>query len=329
MKFKLVESIEETDSEGNVLSPEQIEFFKNSKIRDRSGRLLVCYHGTGAEFDTFEKGDIGFHFGSAGQSASRAKYKGYDGAKNWVSIPCYLNILNPFEEEWDYGQWDWASIVETWFFGSGDEGEADYVYNGKEPAETYIPKEFQDESSMKVLHSLLNKYKEWRLQKRPRKMVEYNSEGNIALRNLFKAKGYDGISYVNAYEIAGGDDTAYIAFYPNQIKSITNKNPSSSDNMNEDLSPASIDEQTFKDAFSEPMNTLYGSKDMGMDVVCERLYYDYGIDATYHGATIYVGDKKLCTLRFSHEGRNLWGIYEIRTYIDGLKKVYTVHDFFE
>lgn len=91
----------------------------------------------------------------------------------------------------------------------------------------------------------------------------------------------------------------------------------------------SIDEQTFKDAFSEPMNTLYGSKDMGMDVVCERLYYDYGIDATYHGATIYVGDKKLCTLRFSHEGRNLWGIYEIRTYIDGLKKVYTVHDFFE
>ncbi len=91
----------------------------------------------------------------------------------------------------------------------------------------------------------------------------------------------------------------------------------------------SIDEQTFKDAFSEPMNTLYGSKDMGMDVVCERLYYDYGIDATYHGATIYVGDKKLCTLRFSHEGRNLWGIYEIRTYMDGLKKVYTVHDFFE
>ena len=34
------------DSEGNILTPAQINYFKNSKIRDSKGNLLVCYHGT-------------------------------------------------------------------------------------------------------------------------------------------------------------------------------------------------------------------------------------------------------------------------------------------
>jgi len=34
------------DSDGNVLTPEQQEFFKNSKVRDAEGRLLPVYHGT-------------------------------------------------------------------------------------------------------------------------------------------------------------------------------------------------------------------------------------------------------------------------------------------
>ena len=49
MKFKLIEDVEmsnEYDSEGNQLSVKQAEFFKNSKVRDSQGRLLVCYHGT-------------------------------------------------------------------------------------------------------------------------------------------------------------------------------------------------------------------------------------------------------------------------------------------
>lgn len=101
------------------------------------------------------------------------------------------------------------------------------------------------------------------------------------------------------------------------------------ESVTESLSPASINEETFKSIFGEIMNTLFESKDMGMEISCEKLYYDGNIDAQYKGNTIYVGDNKLCTLRFSHEGRNLWGVYEIRTYIDGLKKIYTVQDFFE
>ena len=52
MRFNIKESVE-TDSEGNPLSPEQVAFFKNSKIRDGQGRLLVCYHYSPSKFNTF------------------------------------------------------------------------------------------------------------------------------------------------------------------------------------------------------------------------------------------------------------------------------------
>lgn len=46
------------DSAGRELSPEQQEFFKDSKVVDNRGRLKVVYHGTTAQFNTFKRGDI-------------------------------------------------------------------------------------------------------------------------------------------------------------------------------------------------------------------------------------------------------------------------------
>ena len=43
MKVKL---IEELDSNGKELTPEQEKFFKRSKVRNDSGKLLVCYRNT-------------------------------------------------------------------------------------------------------------------------------------------------------------------------------------------------------------------------------------------------------------------------------------------
>lgn len=47
------------DSEGNTLSAEQQEFFKNSKIRDENGNLLVVYHGTNKDFFEFNRHTLG------------------------------------------------------------------------------------------------------------------------------------------------------------------------------------------------------------------------------------------------------------------------------
>ena len=39
----------DVDSDGNTLSEQQKEFFKDSKVRDENGNLLVVYHGTPTE----------------------------------------------------------------------------------------------------------------------------------------------------------------------------------------------------------------------------------------------------------------------------------------
>ena len=43
-----------TDSDGVVLTNEQIEYFKNSIVRDENGNLLVVYHGSPSLFTEFE-----------------------------------------------------------------------------------------------------------------------------------------------------------------------------------------------------------------------------------------------------------------------------------
>lgn len=43
------------DSEGNKLSKEQQEFFKDSKVRNKNGNLMVMYHGSNTDFNEFTK----------------------------------------------------------------------------------------------------------------------------------------------------------------------------------------------------------------------------------------------------------------------------------
>src|SRR5690606_21933362 len=44
-----------TDSEGRELTVEQAKYFKDSKVRDELGNLLVVYHGTTWDFNIFDK----------------------------------------------------------------------------------------------------------------------------------------------------------------------------------------------------------------------------------------------------------------------------------
>lgn len=161
---QLIESLQETDNEGNILSPEQIEFFKNSKVRDEQGRLIVCYHGTDKEFDTFDishSGTKGANFFGKGHYFTMSSDNDY----GKIQKKCYLNITNPM-----LGGPSWIAYCKK---------------NGKE----------------------------W---------YQYPD-----LTKKLREDGYDGI-------VSKDSDTA-IAFESNQIKSITNKNPTSSNNINEEL----------------------------------------------------------------------------------------------
>ena len=46
---------QDRDSEGNTLTEQQQKYFKDSKVRDEEGNLMVVYHGTTEEFTVFDK----------------------------------------------------------------------------------------------------------------------------------------------------------------------------------------------------------------------------------------------------------------------------------
>lgn len=92
-KFSLSE-----DNKGNTLSDKQVEYFKDSKVRDADGKLLEVYHGTKADFTEFDinKNKVitfgnGFYFGE-NQDTVNSYYAG----ENGKVMKTYLNIKNPF-----------------------------------------------------------------------------------------------------------------------------------------------------------------------------------------------------------------------------------------
>lgn len=83
------------DNSGKQLSKQQINYFKDSKIKDEQGRLIVAYHGTNSKFFTFRnkssvngrsQGD-GFYFSANNEFATEYGDR---------VITAYLNIKNPF-----------------------------------------------------------------------------------------------------------------------------------------------------------------------------------------------------------------------------------------
>lgn len=217
----------EYDSEGNQLTNTQSEFFKNSKVRDSQGRLLVCYHGTTASFTSFEKGDVGFHFGTKTQAEDRIKDS--DSSNKNVGA-YYLNITNPLFG-YDFGPWGPHTICHYWYSQSFENEYTMFEDIGMSKKELKkllesAEKDFRNISDVEC--ETLDKEH------------GYNSKLGRVLREIIKSRGYDGIVYENNFEnnperLHGA--YSYIAFEPNQIKSITNKEPSNSSNINERLEP--------------------------------------------------------------------------------------------
>ena len=95
------EKFSDRDSDGHQLSQEQQEFFKNSKVRDEHGNLLVMYHGTpNATFTTFRSGS---YFTEHKWYAERYKERGASSlsykktADNPDVYAVYLDIKKPFD----------------------------------------------------------------------------------------------------------------------------------------------------------------------------------------------------------------------------------------
>ena len=92
-------SLARKDSEGKVLSQGQRDFFKDSKVRDKEGNLLVAYHGSPNVFDEFDLSRAGENTGSmwgdgiyltTNENVAVAYTEGKHGP-----IKAYVNLVNP------------------------------------------------------------------------------------------------------------------------------------------------------------------------------------------------------------------------------------------
>ena len=99
-------SVSNMNNEGDVLTEEQQDFFKDSKVRDRNGNLLVLYHGTEnggfTIFDPFESQDhISLFFTATREvaetyanSTQEMKANGGRGKRGVYAV--YVNLKKPY-----------------------------------------------------------------------------------------------------------------------------------------------------------------------------------------------------------------------------------------
>ena len=79
--------------------------------------------------------------------------------------------------------------------------------------------------------------------------------------------------------------------------------------LRESVEPV-IDKQVLIDVLDECNHSYYSSTSMCCEAICEKLFYDHGIDARYKGRSIYVEDKKVAVVKVSLDGPQLLGMYD-------------------
>lgn len=193
----------DVDSEGTQLTEAQQEFFRDSKVRDSKGRLLVVYHGTPDgkfyEFSYDKAGMVGgsqhgygFYF-----SDSESDAKLYTQGTGTI-IRAHLNITNPI----DATAKDLSSDVGAIF-------DRLPMY-----AKSNLREQYGD------LETAKRQFAKWdngtMLSILCRDTEMHPEVFNTVLLNL----GYDGIVYAE-----DGYATEYVAFKSSQAKATTNKSP--------------------------------------------------------------------------------------------------------
>lgn len=175
------------DGKADINTPEFKEWFGDSKVVDESGKPLVVYHGTNADFDTFDRGKASSAYGS--------KYGFYFANKEVAEdygdvMPVYLAMKKPYEVDVE------NEINELLFDYDGDvaEAEADGYRISHWRGETREDFEATDSAT------------------------SYLDDNYDDIFARAEENGADGII------VRGADGSVdYVVFEPNQIKSVYNR----------------------------------------------------------------------------------------------------------
>lgn len=160
------------DSEGRRINEQTSDLLRGTSVLDSSGAPIAVYHATdNMEFNTFAKGDTGFHFGTKEQAQKRSADKNFSQGR---IFRVYLNIKNPIRARADIMGWTpRGTALALWADGILSDTEYNEVISLWQRGDGY------------------------------------DSASAIRLREILESKGYDGIVYPNGFEGNGDSYIAF------------------------------------------------------------------------------------------------------------------------
>lgn len=229
------------DSEGNGLTKEQIEYFKDSKVRDENGNLKVMYHGTSTGgFTTFEK-----RFSDDGRSIfftdSLMVAKGYSGTYDEIIPNKKLSVKDMTDIIYDSYRWvEFEDGEYRIIHRKGEKYETEYSNKDYDEFVAYLMEEYGDSEvsgNYKVYLNITNPLIVEADGTNWDELPSIDDREVMTTRDYAEyaeANGYDGVIINDVFDIAiyaSGREkyepsTVVIAFDSNQIKSVYNENPS-------------------------------------------------------------------------------------------------------
>lgn len=221
---KDVEINEEIDNK--IESENFKKWFKNSKVVDENGKPLIVYHQTRKENETSIK-ELGFEHGRGKAILSdngvpngfffKPSDKDIGLGQDTTQIPVYLSLQNPLIAESRRDLLLKVSKIDTNVY------EADYQFylKDKEYQKKFdtLYKELSSDRELfdkrnREFDVILKEWEEW-------VQAESTNMRKLITDALIKSE-YDGVILKNDEGSFNRNVTSYIAFYPEQIKSIHN-----------------------------------------------------------------------------------------------------------
>lgn len=228
------------DSAGRELSAEQAEYFKDSKVRDKDGNLLVMYHQTDGAFTVFDT-----KHGGAGSRDNETPFgiflKTTDrdiGVRGKNQMALYANITNPLHAE------NRADLVRQLRRLSPEydrlkteSGKLDAEYGKKHEAAKKAFVDFlvqwrrdnptasrsaiyDDPEFNSVYDAEDNVVTEWQ-----ERQTALDTQAKEAITEALRKNGYDGVILARDAGSFGRSTDAYIALDANQVKNPDNQAP--------------------------------------------------------------------------------------------------------
>ena len=251
-------SAPDRDSAGRELSAEQAEYFKDSKVRDKDGNLLVMYHQTDGAFTVFDTKRDG-----AGARDNETPFgiflKTTDrdiGVRGKNQMALYANITNPLHAENradlvrqlrrlspEYDRLKTESGKLDAEYGKKHEAAkkafVDFLVQWRRDNPTASRSAIYDDPEFNAVYDAEdNVVTEWQ-----ERQTALDTQAKEAITEALRKNGYDGVILARDAGSFGRSTDAYIALDANQVKNPDNlaptENPDIRYSVSEEAEPSS------------------------------------------------------------------------------------------